>query len=224
MIYTRKLSLLLFILWVVLVVGVVGVTLERTQRSLVELQGTMIWQRLRQLPRQLLAQRSSNEAVTQLENIGNPTIDKKYSSGNLVVPRQAMVTGYTNPPATERKRAFGQLAPRVIKLSQKDNSMTAAQGCYRLSISSEGEEGYRQFNLTAPARWVIDIPGHWRVFGEKTQKFSAGPVKNILLLEEQQHLRAIFWTHQALPPPTLTQESGSLVIQFTNQPIAQVIN
>jgi AMIN domain len=198
MTYARKLALLLFILWAGLVISVVLITLQRTHRNLTDLQGHRILQRLLQLPQQLLSPQRARltprqETLILSQNPG--TIPPKTS--------QLPVTASVTP----------QRASTVLILKQMTAHQQGADWCYQLETTGE-ITNYRQFTLTAPTRWVLDLPGRWQIQETKAQHFSKGPVQSIVVGYHLQHLRVVFWIKKGVSMPAITTEAGQLVIKF----------
>lgn len=217
MTYARKLALLLFILWTVLVISVLFITLQRTHRNLTDLRGNLILQRLLQLPQQLLAPPRAQTASHQAAPLSQ-------AGEGLGSPAETHSAVIKQPPGTALPKT-SQLLPvatavtpagtaTVSTLQRISTSLQGTDWCYRLETTGELSD-YRQFTLTAPARWVLDLPGSWQIQDTKAQHFSKGPVQSIVVGYHPQHLRVVFWIKKGVSMPVITPEAGQLVIKFT---------
>lgn len=216
MTYARKLALLLFALWTVLVMAVVFITLQRTHRNVNELRGHLILQRLLQLPQQLLAPPRAPPVSRQ----ATPVISQEGEGlGSLAETHSVEVKqppGTAVPKTSQLPVAASVTSPgasTVSTLQRISHSLQGTDWCYRLETTGEFSD-YRQFTLTAPARWVLDLPGSWQIQDTKAQHFSKGPVQSIVVGHHPQHLRVVFLIKKGVSIPAVTLEAGQLVIKF----------
>lgn len=220
MTYARKLALLLFTLWAVLVISVVFITLQRTHRNLTDLRGNLILQRLLKLPQQLLAPPratlTSHQVAPLLSQAGEGvgSLAETHSVAVQQPPGTALPKTSQLPAAASVTSAG---AATVSTLQRISSRLQGTDWCYQLETTGEISD-YRQFTLTAPARWVLDLPGSWQIQDTKAQHFSKGPVQSIVVGYHPQHLRVVFWIKKGVSIPVITLEAGQLVIKFTTSP------
>jgi hypothetical protein len=222
MTYARKLALLLFTLWMVLVLVVVFITLQRTHRNLNDLRGHLILQRLLQLPLRLLAPPRAEQQPLRIEATPITSQDggarvPLATAHSLERQRHPIGTPLENSQLLVASSDAAQRREATSVLQRISINQQATDWCYRLEITG-GISGYRQFTLTAPARWVLDLPGSWQIQEQKVQHFSKGPVQSIIVGQHPQHLRVVFLVNNGVSIPAITTEAGQWVVKFTASP------